>query len=154
MFQFMFIVQLLVKFKFFIQELWERKSLQILYECWRRAYHALLAQLLTITIKLLISFSISEINPGLKSFFSFFFILHCSFYKYGSIPMILFLLYPIWICLIWLIDWCLRKSFSNISALSQQCHITSINSCAKSAWYARRQHSYNICKDFLSHNSW
>jgi hypothetical protein len=45
MFQFMFMVQLLVKFKFFIQELWERKSLQILYECWRRAYHALLAQL-------------------------------------------------------------------------------------------------------------
>ena len=36
-------VQLLVKF--FIQELWERKSLQILYECWQRAYHALLAQL-------------------------------------------------------------------------------------------------------------
>jgi hypothetical protein len=35
----------LVKFRFFIQELWERKSLQILYECWRRAYHALLAQL-------------------------------------------------------------------------------------------------------------
>ena len=29
-----------------------------------------------------------------------------------------------------------------------------INSCAKSAWYARRQHWYNICKDFLSHNSW
>ena len=29
-----------------------------------------------------------------------------------------------------------------------------INSCAKSAWYACRQHSYNICKDFLSHNSW
>jgi hypothetical protein len=28
-----------------------------------------------------------------------------------------------------------------------------INSCAKSAWYARRQHSYNICKDFLTHNS-
>ena len=28
-----------------------------------------------------------------------------------------------------------------------------INSCVKSAWYARRQHSYNICKDFLSHNS-
>jgi hypothetical protein len=46
MFQFMFMVQLLVKFKYFIQELWERKSLQILYECWRRAYHALLAQLL------------------------------------------------------------------------------------------------------------
>ena len=45
MFQFMFMVQLLVKFKFFIQELWERKSLQILYEYWRRAYHALLAQL-------------------------------------------------------------------------------------------------------------
>jgi hypothetical protein len=45
MFQFMFMVQLLVKFKFFIQELWERKSLQILYECWRRAYHVLLAQL-------------------------------------------------------------------------------------------------------------
>ena len=35
----------LVKFQFFIQELWERKSLQILYECWRWAYHALLAQL-------------------------------------------------------------------------------------------------------------
>jgi hypothetical protein len=34
-----------VKFRFFIPELWERKSLQILYECWRRAYHALLAQL-------------------------------------------------------------------------------------------------------------
>jgi hypothetical protein len=32
MFQFMFMVQLLVKFRFFIQELWERKSLQILYE--------------------------------------------------------------------------------------------------------------------------
>ena len=45
MFQFMFMVQLLVKFRFFIQELWERKSLQILYECWRRVYHALLAQL-------------------------------------------------------------------------------------------------------------
>jgi hypothetical protein len=45
MFQFMFMVQLLVKFRFFIEELWERKSLQILYECWRRAYHALLAQL-------------------------------------------------------------------------------------------------------------
>ena len=29
-----------------------------------------------------------------------------------------------------------------------------INSCAKSAWYARCQHSYNICKDFLSHDSW
>ena len=41
----MFKVQLLVKLKFFIQELWERKSLQILYECWRWAYHALLAQL-------------------------------------------------------------------------------------------------------------
>ena len=38
-------VYILVKFRFFIQELWERKSLQILYECWRRAYHALLAQL-------------------------------------------------------------------------------------------------------------
>ena len=32
MFQLMFMVQLLVKFRFFIQELWERKSLQILYE--------------------------------------------------------------------------------------------------------------------------
>ena len=38
-------VYFLVKFRFFIQELWERKSLQILYECWRWAYHALLAQL-------------------------------------------------------------------------------------------------------------
>jgi hypothetical protein len=35
----MFMVQLLVKFKFSF------KSLQILYECGRRAYHALLAQL-------------------------------------------------------------------------------------------------------------
>ena len=41
-------VYFLVKFQFFIQELWERKSLQILYECWRRAYHALLAQLFII----------------------------------------------------------------------------------------------------------
>ena len=32
--------------------------------------------------------------------------------------------------------------------------IKKINSCAKSARYARCQHSYNICKDFLSHNSW
>jgi hypothetical protein len=32
--------------------------------------------------------------------------------------------------------------------------INKINSCAKSGWYARHQHSYNICKDFLSHNSW
>jgi hypothetical protein len=31
-------VYFLVKFWFFIQELWERKSLQILYECWRQAY--------------------------------------------------------------------------------------------------------------------
>jgi hypothetical protein len=38
-------VYFLVKFRFFIQELWERKSLQILYECWQRAYRALLAQL-------------------------------------------------------------------------------------------------------------
>ena len=38
-------VYFLVKFRFFIQELWERKSLQILYECWQRTYHALLAQL-------------------------------------------------------------------------------------------------------------
>jgi hypothetical protein len=34
-------VYFLVKFWFFIPELWERKSLQILYECWRRAYHAI-----------------------------------------------------------------------------------------------------------------
>jgi hypothetical protein len=38
-------VYFLVKFQFFIPGLWERKSLQILYECWRRAYHALLTQL-------------------------------------------------------------------------------------------------------------
>ena len=38
-------VYFLVKFQFFIPELWERKFLQILYECWRRVYHALLAQL-------------------------------------------------------------------------------------------------------------
>jgi hypothetical protein len=29
----MFMVQLLVKFKYFIHGLWERKSLQIMYEC-------------------------------------------------------------------------------------------------------------------------
>ena len=39
----------LVKFRFFIQELWERESLQILYECWQRAYHVLLAQLFIIS---------------------------------------------------------------------------------------------------------
>ena len=43
-------VYFLVKFWFFIQELWERKSLQILYECWRRAYHELLAQLFILSI--------------------------------------------------------------------------------------------------------
>jgi hypothetical protein len=43
-------VYFLVKFRFFIQELWERKSLQILYECRRRAYHALLAQLFIINV--------------------------------------------------------------------------------------------------------
>ena len=43
-------VYFLVKFRFFIQELWERKSLQILYECWRRAYHALLMQLFIILL--------------------------------------------------------------------------------------------------------
>ena len=42
-------VYFLAKFRFFIQELWERKSLQILYECWRRTYHALLAQLFIFT---------------------------------------------------------------------------------------------------------
>ena len=41
-------VYFLVKYRFFIQELWERKSLQILYEYWRRAYHTLLAQLFII----------------------------------------------------------------------------------------------------------
>ena len=50
----------LVKFRFFIQELWERKFLQILYECWRRAYHALLAQLFITNI---IRFSNSLIIP-------------------------------------------------------------------------------------------
>ena len=43
-------VYFLVKFRFFIPELWERNSLQILYECWREAYHALLVQLFIITI--------------------------------------------------------------------------------------------------------
>jgi hypothetical protein len=43
-------VYFLVKFRFFIQELWDRKSLQILYKCWRRAYHALLAQLFILFI--------------------------------------------------------------------------------------------------------
>jgi hypothetical protein len=42
-------VYFLMEFKFFIQELWERKSSQILYECWRRAYRALLAQLFIMT---------------------------------------------------------------------------------------------------------
>jgi hypothetical protein len=40
----------LVKFRFFIQELWERKSLQILYECWRQTYHVLVAQLFIILV--------------------------------------------------------------------------------------------------------
>ena len=41
-----------------------------------------------------------------------------------------------------------------LSGNSSEHHNTEIiNSCAKSAWYARRQHSYNICKDFLSDNS-
>ena len=44
-FNFVDMVQLMVKFRFFIQELWERKSLQIMYECWRRVYRALLVQL-------------------------------------------------------------------------------------------------------------
>jgi hypothetical protein len=44
-FNFVDMVQLMVKFRFFIQELWERKSLQIMYECWRRVYRVLLAQL-------------------------------------------------------------------------------------------------------------
>jgi hypothetical protein len=56
MFQFMFMVQ---KFRFFIQELWERKSLQILYECWWRAYHTLLAQLF---IYILISCKTAQLN--------------------------------------------------------------------------------------------
>jgi hypothetical protein len=43
-------VYFLVKFRFFIRELWERKSIQILYECWRRAYHALLAQLFIVSV--------------------------------------------------------------------------------------------------------
>ena len=43
-------VYFLVKFRFFIQELWERKFLQILYECWRRAYHTLLAQLFIVFV--------------------------------------------------------------------------------------------------------
>jgi hypothetical protein len=43
-------VYFLEKFQFFIPELSERKSLQILYECWRRAYHALLAQLFIISV--------------------------------------------------------------------------------------------------------
>jgi hypothetical protein len=40
-----------VKFRFYIQELWERKSLQILYECWRRVHHALVAQLFIVIYK-------------------------------------------------------------------------------------------------------
>jgi hypothetical protein len=35
---------------------------------------------------------------------------------------------------------------------TEYCNHT-INSCAKSARYARRQHSYNICKDFHSPKS-
>jgi hypothetical protein len=54
-------VYFLVKFRFFIQELWERKSLQILYECWRRAYHALLAQLFIICFNY---FYLKVFSPG------------------------------------------------------------------------------------------
>ena len=43
-------VYFLVKFRFFIQELWERKFLQILYECWRRAYHTPLTQLFIVFV--------------------------------------------------------------------------------------------------------
>jgi hypothetical protein len=57
-------VYCLVKFRFFIQELWERKSLQILYECWRRAYHALLAQLFI----LICEFRASTLSFCLKIF--------------------------------------------------------------------------------------
>jgi len=42
----------------------------------------------------------------------------------------------------------LNKNKSKPSKLPQR----TINSCTKSTWYARRQHSYNICKDLLSHN--
>ena len=54
-------VYFLVKFRFFVQELWERKSLQILYECWRRAYHALLVQLF---INMSNQFSVSILSRG------------------------------------------------------------------------------------------
>ena len=74
MFQFMFMVQLLVKFRFFIQELWERKSLQILYECWRRAYKQLLAQLFIfyVTIRVDLNLVILWLNESIfKVLFSF-----------------------------------------------------------------------------------
>ena len=46
-------------------------------------------------------------------------------------------------------------SQTNTNNVNKTCALLQkINSCAKSAWYTRRQHSYNICKDFLSHNSW
>ena len=52
---------------------------------------------------------------------------------------------------LWFLYLIMNRKFKTISL---QFYQYQINSCAKSAWYARRQHSYNICKDFLSHNSW
>ena len=70
----------LVKFRFFIQELWERKSLQILYECWWRAYHALLAQLF-------IFCTIDEMTKGHVNLRSVFILtlLLCTFSQYDSL---------------------------------------------------------------------
>ena len=63
---------------FFIQELWERKSLQILYECWRRAYHALLAQLFIIFVLVLFLFLVGFILI-FGGFFLVFVFCKCSF---------------------------------------------------------------------------
>ena len=51
-------VYFLVKFQYFIPELWERKSLQILYECWRRAYHAVYLLFIDLILLLFLIFSI------------------------------------------------------------------------------------------------
>jgi hypothetical protein len=54
----------------------------------------------------------------------------------------------------WLRLWCLTPLYMWHWKSRSWLVTDTINSCAKSAWYAHRQHSYNICIDFLSHNSW
>ena len=72
-------VYFLVKFRFFIQELWERKSSQILYECWRWAYHVLLAQLF-------IYIFINEYLIFSEKFFIWYYLLRRYLFKWRYLP--------------------------------------------------------------------